>query len=64
MAKKLKHFIITAEVLKQFEVEVDAISENNAEKIVMKSIKNNAIKPVDESIEVTDIYESEGDDED
>lgn len=64
MAKKLKHFIVSVEVLKIFEVDIDSASEESAEKAVLKAVKNNSVKPTDESVEVTDVYETPVDEED
>ena len=64
MAKKLKHFIVSVEVLKLYEVDIDSASEESAEKAVLKAIKNNAVKPTDENVDVTDIYEMPVDEDD
>ena len=64
MAKKLKHFIVSVEVVKLFEVGIDSTNDESAEKAVLKAVKNNTVKPTDETVEVVDIYEPPVDEED
>jgi hypothetical protein len=60
---KIKHFIISIEVQAIHEIEVDCTSEDKAIKLAKEIIAEGNSEPIDEVVEVVDIYETELEDE-
>lgn len=55
----IKHYIINVEVQAVHEIEIDSTSEEKAIKLAKEIIKEGNSEPIDEVIEVVDIYETE-----
>ncbi len=56
---KIKHYIVSVEVQAVHEIEIDSTSEEKAIKMAKEVIKDGESEPIDETLEVVDIFEAE-----